>query len=274
MYNKDKLTILDSASHGGATFEICALNNLEGATNPEMAMQLYFAKQQGLQIRFVRIHLNDAKIKTEAGALYYYNGNIRSETKFGGVGGLLKKTISGKLTKESAIKPEYAGVGDVYLEPSFKHYFILPLNNDSIIVDKSMFYCCSDSISVTPVAQQSFSSVALGNEGLFQVKLSGSGIVVLESNVPQSEVQQIRLQPGEELKVDGNFALLRSENIKFTVTTSDKSLINSAINGEGFLNTFKAIDSPGFVWIAPTAPIYKKLNFGMPITNKGRNNQE
>lgn len=38
----------------------------------------------------VRIKLNNSAVKTEAGALYYYKGNIQSKSNIGGVGGLLK----------------------------------------------------------------------------------------------------------------------------------------------------------------------------------------
>ena len=268
---EDKIEILEEANFNGTTFQICCLKELEGSTNVNMAMQLYFAKQQGLKIRFVRIKLNNTKIKTEAGALYYYNGNIQSETKTGGVTGLIKKSLTGSLTGESAMKPEYFGCGDIYLEPSFKHYLSVELDNNAVIVDKSMFYCCSDTVNVKPIFQKNVSSAALGQEGLFQIELSGSGVVILESNVPASEIQQIWLEPGQELKVDGNFAILRSSNVQFSVTTSDKSLIGSALNGEGFLNTFRT-NQKGVIWLAPTAPLYNKLSMGLSLNNKGGNN--
>lgn len=169
------------------------------------------------------------------------------------------------------MKPEYFGTGEVYLEPSFKHYLVVNLENNAVIVDKEMFYCCSDTINIKPVMQKNLSSVALGQEGIFQIELSGSGVVILESLVPSSEIQQIYLQPGEQLKVDGNFAILRSTSVLFSVTTSDKSLLGSALNKEGFLNTFTT-QKGGIVWIAPTAPLYRKLSYGLPISNKGANN--
>ena len=58
-----------------------------------------------------------------------------------------------------------------------------------------------------------------------------------------------------------------------SVTTSEKSLIGSALNGEGFLNTFRA-KSNGVVWLAPTSPIYNKLKNGLGLNNKGSNNLE
>lgn len=266
-----KINIIESINMNGTIFEICEVDELEGVTSPDMAMSLYFAKQQGLKIRFVRIHLNNTGIKTEGGALYYYLGNIQCQTQIGGVGGLIKKTISGNLTGENAIRPSYFGHGTIYLEPSFKHYLSLTLENNSVIVDKSMFYCCSDSINVKAVLQKNLSSATFGQEGLFQIELSGNGLVILESPVPASEIQQICLQPGEELKVDGNFAILRSSNVIFSVTTSEKSLFGTVMNGEGLLNTFKTNQS-GIVWIAPTAPIYRKLGLGIPLSNKGSNN--
>ena len=72
-----------------------------------------------------------------------------------------------------------------------------------------------------------------------------------ELDVPESEIVSYELTNGEELKVDGNFAIARTSGVSFSVTKSDKSLLGSAINGEGFLNTFKG---EGTVWLAPTAP--------------------
>ncbi|KAK2209075.1 transcriptional regulator, partial [Clostridioides difficile] len=102
-----KVKILENASDGKSEFEILEFEKLEGASSPLMAMGLYFAREAGLKARQIKIKLNNSSIKTEAGALYYYKGNISSETKIGGVGGLFKKGISGALTNESMMKPVY-----------------------------------------------------------------------------------------------------------------------------------------------------------------------
>ena len=203
----DKISIIDSISYDGVDFEIIAYNNLEGAQNVETAMGVFFANQVGLKMKQVRIKLNNSSVKTEAGALYYYKGNIQSKSNIGGVGGLFKKAVSGSITNESAIKPIYSGRGEILLEPSYKHYIIMELNNESIIVDKGMFYCCSEDITVKGVMQKNISSTLLGGEGLFQIELTGSGVVVLECSVPKSEIVECEISKGEELKVDGNFAI-------------------------------------------------------------------
>ena len=131
-----------------------------------------------------------------------------------------------------------------------------------------MFFCCSSSIEVKDFMQKDLSSSILGNEGLFQIELSGSGIIVLECNVPKNEIVEFSLSHGEELKVDGNFAIARTKGISFSVTKSDKTLFGSAINGEGFLNTFSG---EGTIWLAPTQPMYQKMKYSMPTNNNSMN---
>ena len=265
----DKTTVIDKSTYNNVDFEVLAYNSLEGPQDIEMAMGIFFANQSGLKMKQVRIKLRNSSVKTEAGALYFYKGDIESKSDIGGIGGLFKKAVSGSITNESAIKPTYKGSGEIYLEPAFKHYIILEINNDSIIVDKGMFFCCSSSIEVKSFLQKNISSSILGNEGLFQIELSGSGIVVLECNVPKNEIVEFNLSHGEELKVDGNFAIARTKGISFSVTKSDKTLFGSAINGEGFLNTFSG---EGTIWLAPTQPMYQKMKYSMPTNNNSMNN--
>lgn len=263
-----KYSVLESAKSNGVVFEIIELNNMEGALYPRQGMELYFAQQAGLKMRQVRVLLNNGGIKTEAGALYYYKGHIQSQTKMGGAGGFIMKSLVGKVTDESAAKPMYVGTGEVYLEPSFKHYLPINLNNNAIIVDKGLFYCCSAEIDVSAQMQSNVSSALLGGEGLFQTRLSGTGVAILELTVPATEIVAYELQAGEELKVDGNFAIARTESVSFSVTKSDKGLLGTVMNGEGLLNTFVG---PGVVWLAPTAPFYYRVATGTAHSNNSSN---
>ena len=263
------MIVLQKCSHNNVDFEVLAYDKLRGAQSVNMAQSMFFAEQTGLKVKQVRITLNNSSIKTEAGALYYSKGKIESKTKSGGATGLFKKAVSGSITNESAIKPTYSGSGEILLEPSYKHYILMALNDESIIVDKAMFYCCSEDITVKGVMQKNISSTLLGGEGLFQIELTGSGVVILECSVPKSEIVECEISKGQELKVDGNFAIARTKGVNFSVTKSDKSLFGSAINGEGFLNTFSG---EGKVWIAPTQPMYEKMRYGLPTDNNSMNN--
>lgn len=267
-----KLDIVNSMSDGNSEFQILEVNKLEGSMSIGQASSLQLAEQKGLKARYVRIMMNNSVIKTEAGALYYYIGQIESQTKVGGVGGFLKKSIAGSLTEENALKPTYGGTGEIWLEPSFKHYILLELKNEEIIVDKGMFFCCSGGIEVRVVSQKNISSALLGGEGIFQIGLRGTGVVVLESLVPQNEIIQYNINPGEVMKVDGNFAIARTAGVEFSVTKSDKGLFATAMNGEGLLNTFTG---QGSVWLAPTIPVYSRMNQGLAamLNNNSSNNK-
>ena len=93
------------------------------------------------------------------------------------------------------------------------------------------------------------SSAVLGNEGLFNLCLTGQGIAVLESPVPRDELIEIELK-NDVLKIDGNMAIAWSNSLEFKVEKSSKSLLGSAVSGEGFVNVYRGT---GRVLMAPTA---------------------
>jgi uncharacterized protein (AIM24 family) len=106
--------------------------------------------------------------------------------------------------------------------------------------------------------QKNVPSALFGGEGLFQTRIRGTGICVFESPVPADEVMRIDLKD-ETLQVDGNFALMRTGRIEFSVEKSTKGIIGTLTSGEGLLQTFRGT---GSVWLAPTQHIYQILQSG------------
>lgn len=250
--------VLEEKLFGKDKLEIVELTDMRGAKSGREAEYLFYMKQAGVTMKFVRATLNGGTITTEAGALYYSKGNIENRVDVGGVGGVAKKMFKSALTQEAAFNPEYTGFGTVVLEPTFAHYIMLEIENESIIVDKGLYYCSIGNIKVKPVAQSNFSSAVIGGEGIFQTQIEGTGVVVLSVSVPLYEIEMYDLK-NEKMQVDGNFAILRSSSIRFSVQKSARSLIASALGGEGFLQTF---EGTGMVWIAPTSPVYTKMAYG------------
>ena len=124
-----------------------------------------------------------------------------------------------------------------------------------------MFYCAQGSVSVKVISQRNLSSAVAGGESFFQQQLTGPGIVILESTVPMSEVDIIDLE-NDTLKVDGNFAVLRSSTLDFTVERSAKTLMGSAVSGEGLVNVYRGT---GQVWLAPTIKVYDTLDLAQML---------
>lgn len=262
----NKLTML-SEMENDSKFQILEYNNLDGATDVETAFGLNIIKESGIKLKQIRIILDDSSVKLEPGALSYMKGNIETRNKVGGILGLGKKFISSKLTGETVFKPTYSGSGEIFLEPSFGHFALLELEDDEIIVDDGLFYACEEGIDVGVSIQRNVSSALLENEGLYQTKLEGSGIVVLEAPVPESEIFKCILI-NDTLKVDGNFAILRTGNIEYSVEKSSKSIVGSVVNGEGFVNIYKG---SGEVWLMPTKSVYRELKVkGLSEMNKSQ----
>ena len=92
-------------------------------------------------------------------------------------------------------------------------------------------------------------SAVAGGEGLFNLGISGNGVLCLESECPKQELIEIVLQ-NDVLKIDGNMAIAWSGSLDFTVERSGKSLIGSAASGEGLVNVYRGT---GKVLLAPVA---------------------
>ena len=236
-------------------FQILEYENLEGATDVETALGLNIMRKSGIKLKQIRIVLDNSSVILEPGVLSYMKGNIKISSKTGGVFGLGKKIISSKLTGETTFKPTYSGNGEIFLEPSFGNFALIELEDDEIIVDDGLFFACESSIEVGVSMQRNISAALLGDEGFCQTRISGSGIVALEIPVPESEIFKCVLID-DTLKVDGNFAILRTGNIEFTVEKPSKSIIGSVTSGEGLVNVYRG---SGEVWLIPTKSVYYDL---------------
>lgn len=216
---------------------------------PQNAQEAYFCNEMNIRKRQVICTLGASNITLQAGAMQWMLGDVHATTGIKGVGDLFGKAVSGKMTGESAIKPEYTGNGLLVLEPTYKHILLLDVGawNGSIVIEDGMFLACDAALKHKAVMRSNFSSAAAGNEGLFNLGLQGNGVVCLESNVPKEELVEIELHD-DVLKIDGNMAIAWSGSLEFTVERSGKSLIGSAASGEGLVNVYRG---SGRVLMAP-----------------------
>ena len=216
---------------------------------PQNAQEAYFCNEMNIRKRQVICTLGASNITLQAGAMQWMLGDVHATTGIKGVGDLFGKAVRGKMTGESAIKPEYTGNGLLVLEPTYKHILLLDVGawNGSIVIEDGMFMACDAALKHKAVMRSNFSSAAAGNEGLFNLGLQGNGVVCLESNVPKEELVEIELQD-DVLKIDGNMAIAWSGSLEFTVERSGKSLIGSAASGEGLVNVYRG---SGRVLMAP-----------------------
>lgn len=252
-----------------STFQVLEYDDLRGGSDVKTAFMLSYMRDANIKLRQLRIVLQGGGVYTEPNALSFMRGPIEVSTNTGGFMGLSKKFVSSKISGEPVIKPLFKGTGEILLEPSFGHYAILQLEKEEIIIDDELFFAAEDTIDISVTTMKSISSALFGSEGFFQTKLSGTGIVVLEIPVPETEIFKYSLVD-DVLKIDGSFSILRTAGIQFTVEKTTKTLIGSGFSGEGLLKVFRGT---GEVWLMPTKVVYDKmLSQGMPFGVGGMDN--
>lgn len=220
---------------------------VQSQPKPNLPSKVDFSIEEKEMLKMVKIEMQNATIRCEAGAMYYMLGNLQIESKMPTAGGLLKSMV----TKETAFKPTISGTGTVYLEPSFGMFTILELNNEQWILDKGAYYASEMGIEVGMWTNKAVSGLFSG-EGFFQTQVSGTGKVIVVSNGPLEEI----VLNNDKLVVDGSFAVARTAGVQFTVNKATKGLFSSWTSGEGIVNTFTG---SGKVLIAPAANRYVSL---------------
>ena len=217
-------------------------------TTNEMAS--YFASKMNVRKRKVLIELNGNAYTISAGAMQWTSGAVTMVADIKGFGDFIGKAISSKMTKESAIKPKYQGNGLLMLEPTYKHILLEDVSEwGGLVLEDGLFLACESNVQQKVVARSNLSSAVLGNEGLFNLCLKGEWIAVLESPVPRDELVEFILE-NDEVRIDGNYAIAWSNSLDFRVEKSSKSIIGSAISGEGLVNVYRGT---GKVLMAPIA---------------------
>ena len=216
---------------------------------PEDAQTAYFCSEMNVRRRQVICDVGKSNVTLQAGAMQWSVGSVAATTGIKGVGDFFNKAIRGSVTGESAIKPEYTGNGVLVLEPTYKHIILIDVAdwNGAIVLADGLFLACESTLGHKAVMRSNISSAVAGGEGLFNLGISGSGILCLESPCPREELIEINLVD-DVLKIDGNMAVAWSQSLEFTVERSGKTLIGSAASGEGLVNVYRGT---GKVLLAP-----------------------
>ena len=235
----------------------------DASVSPMNAMNEYFMSKMGVRRRQVVIDIDkDHSAIIQAGAMQWMGGNVQATSGVKGIGDLLGKAIKGAVTKETAVKPEYVGEGCLVLEPTYKYIILADIGKwgpAGMTIEDGMFLACDANVKSNVVARKNLSSAVLGGEGLFNLSLQGNGVAALESNVPEDELIEVILE-NDELKIDGNLAVCWSSNLEFTVERSTKTLVGSAVSGEGLVNVYRGTGRVLMCPVAPTTSLFESTN--------------
>lgn len=204
-----------------------------------------------MQWRQVRITLNGGGALVEPGALQYAMGKLEVEVqKLNPKSNIFTRAMTSAGTGESGFATHYRGHGEVWTEPTIKYFILAAMESekDALLLDDKAFYVCESTIALKTHIHNSVQGVFSGN-GLMQPKLEGKGVFVIESPVPVNEIEEIDVQPGQEVIVDGDILLMYSASLQVELKPLVRGLRNLYRSGEGLVYKIRG---KGKVWITPT----------------------
>ncbi len=206
------------------------------------AMQMYYSAKMGFCKRQVVMDFDysDGGFILNNGEMLYHVGDIEVTT---GVSmnpvDIMKKAVKSKLSDESFVKPLYKGSGVIVTESTYNHIILLDVSSfdNGVILSDGKFICCNESVDLDVSMIKSLSGLALGGEGIFNLKAKGKGVIAITSPCHRDDIVVVEID-NETLTIDGDLALYWDGSVKMTVGKSSKTLIGSAMTGEGLVNIF------------------------------------
>jgi uncharacterized protein (AIM24 family) len=177
------------------------------------------------------------------GSMIAYRGAIQFEREGmldRGIGNLLKKAISG----EGARLTKARGHGMLYLADKGKRVTLLKLQGESIVVNGNDLLAFQDTIANEITMMRKVSAIASG--GLFNVRLSGEGVIAVTTHhrpltLAVSRGQPVYTDPQATVAWSGSLTPDFKTDIQF------KTLLGRG-SGESFQMCF---DGDGFVIVQP-----------------------
>ncbi len=195
----------------------------------------------------LEVNLN-GMVWTKMGSMIAYVGNIkfvREGILEKGLGKLLKKAVTGEGTKLTKAE----GHGRLYLADSGKRISILHLQTESIFVNGNDLLALEQGIEWDIKMMYSIAGMMAG--GLFNVKLSGTGMIALTSHF---QPMTLLVRPDQPVTTDPNATIAWSGNLtpEFKKDISLKTFFGRG-SGESIQMQFRG---NGFVVVQPYEEVY------------------
>lgn len=205
-------------------------------------------RAQGEVVELESAYMPEAKVTgkvwAKAGSMVAYRGGLkfkRQDLLSQGVGTLLKKLVSGEGASLMAVE----GNGRACFAGRGKKMTPLRLAGESIVVNGNDVLAFEDGITSDITMMRRVAGMPAG--GLFNIRLSGSGVVAIASHY---DPMTLAVKPGEALHIDPNATVAWSGNLEPDFAT-DIQLGTGFGRGSGESVQMKFEGRPGW-WCSPT----------------------
>ena len=239
---------ISEESYGGLKAELYAICRVidQLVQSPEPHFRAIYADTGQRQVKFT---LNNDRVTLEPGILSYAQGRLSFSVVQQQQGGFLSRAVRGAGSGESAFGTRVSGTGEVWTEPTHKHFIFATMEGqDSMLIDDRAYYAAQGSLKLSTHTHKKVQGAMSGN-GLMQPRLDGEGLFVIECPVSVHEVEVLDVQAGETVTVDGDMMLMYTGTMNPQLGALVKGLRNAARSGEGFVYT---LQGPGQVFLTPT----------------------
>ena len=195
-------------------------------------------KRNDLNFKQLIVNLSNQSVMTRIGAFQWSAGDIEMNANIKGVGDLISKKISTKMTKLSTIRPILKGAGTLAFEPTLKNIILENINEwGGVAIFEHTFIGCDGNVQIENSKKNT--TLSKGSSELSHVLyLEGEGWFAFESNFAKEDLVEIILD-NNEIRVDGNLVVAWSSTLNSGVEQLSTSLANSSIDGEKMLNFFR-----------------------------------
>ncbi len=188
----------------------------------------------------------DESIKAEAGAMVSYSDGIEIETKASGglLGSLKRNVLGGESFFQNTFHAREAG--EVTLAPALSGDVVRrDMEDETLLVQSGSYIASSPELDLD--TKFGGGRTFFGGEGLFLLKLEGTGAAFLSS---YGAIHEVELAPGERYTVDTGHVVAFEESTSFDVKRVG-GLKSTLFSGEGLVCEFTG---PGTVWLQTRSP--------------------
>jgi len=170
-------------------------------------------------------------IRTEAGAMVSMSAGMKMETK--ARGGIMKSLARAALGGESFFMNTYTapeGGGEITLAPTLPgDVIVTQMKGNSLLVQSGSYLASSDGIEVD--TKWGGAKTFFGGEGLFMLRCSGTGTLIMSS---YGAIHTVKLAQGQQYIVDTGHLVAFDEGISYEVKAVG-GLKSTVFSGEGLV---------------------------------------
>lgn len=195
----------------------------------------------------LRINLKQGEqFRAEAGAMVSMTPTLTLQAKTAGKGfmGSIKAAVGGESFFATLFTAE-KGDGELVLAPSLLGDVLkMELSGNTIYAEGGAYLAGSTGLELSTKGSL---KAMISGEGLFLQKISGRGIVFLNS---YGAVYEKVLAPGETYIVDTNHIVAFEETVQYKIRKAAKGLFSTLASGEGLVCEYTG---PGKLWVQTRA---------------------